>query len=90
MRHLGLLNKEYDRIYEAIMGNGEDNLVTLRKSYQTHKNAYSVAINTGEGSLSGSREEDKLLLEEYTQLEKDVDRKIRYYESVLSAIVKRK
>lgn len=90
LRHLGLLNKEYDRIYEAIMGNGEDNLVTLRKSYQTHKNAYSVAINTGEGSLSGSREEDIRLLEKYTQLEKDIDRKIRYYESVLSAIVKRK
>ena len=90
LRHLGLLNKEYDRIYETIMGNGEDNLTTLRKSYQTYKNAYSLAINTGEGSLSGSREEDKRLLDEYTNLEKSIDREIKYYESVLSAIVKRK
>jgi hypothetical protein len=49
-----------------------------------------VAINTGDGSLSGSREQDEDNLEDIIKEFTSTESKIRYRESLLAKIVRRK
>lgn len=88
LRQLGLLNKYYDTIQGTLIK--EDGLYTSRYQWKTQKEAYEVAINTGDGSLSGSREQDEKNLKDITDELISIESKIRYRESLLAKIVRRK
>lgn len=89
LRHLGLLNKAYDNIYEVILGNGETSLTTLLVSYKTYRDAYEIA-SSSDGSISDTKEEDLEKVQYYTELIESVQKKLKYYNSLLQLIVKRK
>lgn len=90
LRHLGLLNTHYDFITSDLLGTGEQSLTTQLVKYQAQLEAYRVAIHTATGSISGSREEDKLKYAEYQNLVRDFQNKINDAYKQLAELTNRK
>lgn len=98
LRFLGLINDEYDTIYDTILGSGEGSLTNQLVQYKTLYDAYNVACATDGLALSGTesddlefrRAQDASLRDNYKALMDKAQTQINVYTEYLDKLVERK
>lgn len=98
LRFLGLINAEYDMIYDTILGSGESSLTNQLIQYKTLYDAYNVACATDGMALSGTetddldvrRAQDASMRDNYKALMDKVQAQIDIYTEYLDKLVARK
>ena len=98
LRFLGMLNAEYDMIYDTILGSGESSLTNQLVQYKTLYDAYNVACATDGMALSGTetddlevrRAQDASMRDNYKALMDKTQTQIDFYTEYLDKLMARK